>query len=364
MYEQQEVGFRRVFFFDAFELFVFKRSYSDIGSFQLFVNANSKAIKYLKENRIIQYAPKKAGIIEKIYLQQQIDDSSAILTVYGRELKGITSYRITIPPTGQDQLIYQDSPTETITKGLIDKNIINPVDSNRQILNTINKTNNQIGTVRDYATRYDVLSEEISTILIADNLGWYADIENDSICFEVFEGLDRTEEQTENSKIALRLSDGRLESVNYTHSLENHYNLAYTGGQGEGKDREVVAVGDSTGLNRRELFIDARDITGTDILTERALDKLAEYGDSTTINAVASQWLIDKYVVGGVGLGDKITIILDEILNLSIDARITEIEEVFEENDLSLNLTLGYDLKSLKKILNRRLNKTAKTTTI
>jgi Siphovirus ReqiPepy6 Gp37-like protein/F5/8 type C domain len=51
-----------------------------------------------------------------------------------------------------------------------------------------------------------------------------------------------------------------LRSRHYTESELNYKNIAYVAGQGEGIDRRVVELGTDTGMNRHEIFIDARDV--------------------------------------------------------------------------------------------------------
>lgn len=47
----------------------------------------------------------------------------------------------------------------------------------------------------------------------------------------------------------------------YVESDANLKNVAYIGGEGEGSYRKYTRVGQVVGLNRREMFVDARDIT-------------------------------------------------------------------------------------------------------
>lgn len=55
-------------------------------------------------------------------------------------------------------------------------------------------------------------------------------------------------------------------------------------------------------------------------------------------------------------MGDIGTIKDDKIEN-DLDYRITAIEEVYEENQLSINMTFGYDKNQLKDAIKRMNNK-------
>ncbi|MDT2284838.1 hypothetical protein P7H17_00070 [Paenibacillus larvae] len=60
-------------------------------------------------------------------------------------------------------------------------------------------------------------------------------------------------------------------------------NIAVVAGQGEGEDRKIVTVGTSTGLNRHEMFVDARDVgtqeEGSEPLQKNKSGKCWRIGD-------------------------------------------------------------------------------------
>lgn len=68
-----------------------------------------------------------------------------------------------------------------------------------------------------------------------------------------------------------------VKSYEYTVSSVDTVTTAYVGGQGEGKDREIVIVGnETTGVARREIFVDARDVEPgkTALLEQRGKNQL------------------------------------------------------------------------------------------
>ena len=153
-------------------------------------------------------------------------------------------------------------------------------------------------------------------------------------------GKDRTNGQSENSKLII--SDKY--DTNQISILENIYTIPtflLVAGQGEGISRTIIPMDDTTvGLRRNEIYVDARDINTSEELTNRGIEKLADYGDNTTYNITLSNDIIYKYKVDD--LGDEGTIVDDRLENGFLDFRITEITEVYESGVIRLDMTLGY----------------------
>jgi len=63
-----------------------------------------------------------------------------------------------------------------------------------------------------------------------------------------------------------------LDALNIVDDISLYKNVAYVAGQGEGANRVIVIVGTATGSDRREMFVDARDIQ-QDMEIQRRLDR-------------------------------------------------------------------------------------------
>lgn len=124
-----------------------------------------------------------------------------------------------------------------------------------------------------------------------------------------------------------------------------------------------------TGLNRRELYIDARDLQSQQqdgealtpeqyagVLTTRGLEKLAE---NQLVRSFTARVRTDDatYQYGkDFFLGDKITV-TDERLNITIDARVMAAQFSFSGAEKQLTLTLGYSQPTLYEKLTRKADK-------
>lgn len=139
----------------------------------------------------------------------------------------------------------------------------------------------------------------------------------------------------------------------YTDSSNNYRNVALVAGEGEGVDRKKVTIGEGVGLDRYELYVDARDLQKEEMteaeyrnkLIDRGNSKLSEHKDIQTFDSKINLNSNLKYKVD-FDLGDKVTCVSKK-WGVTIDTRITEIEEVYEESGKQVNVTFGDSLPTL-----------------
>ena len=128
--------------------------------------------------------------------------------------------------------------------------------------------------------------------------------------------------------------------------------VAFVLGEGEGAARTMVIVGDSegTGFERRELYVDARDLSSDGLtdaqyraaLEQRGIEKLNENMRSTSLECVTIPLGNFNYK-RDYDLGDIVTTKKSN-WNVGQDLRITEIEEVYEHGAMQVVPTLGNPL--------------------
>lgn len=128
----------------------------------------------------------------------------------------------------------------------------------------------------------------------------------------------------------------------------------------------TVAITILTGLSRRELYIDARDLQSdsdpenpmtaeeyTAILTARGKEKLADNqlvkSFETNIRIVNPTYELGK----DYQLGDTITII-DENLGITTDAIVEAVERSVSGQEQEVTLTLGYGQPTIYDVLKRK----------
>ena len=88
------------------------------------------------------------------------------------------------------------------------------------------------------------------------------------------------------------------------------------------------------------------------LLETRGKEKLAEYYDSKTFDSIinSNSNLIYKQ---DYDLGDVVTF-FDKKWGITMDTRITEISETYNEQGMNINITFGNDVPTLIDIIKRK----------
>ena len=286
---------------------------------------------------------RKNGIIKYVQYSQVSDET----TIKGYSLLWLLSNRITVPP---DLAYHTVSGTVgEIMAAYVNANAANPTESARAIPQLEIGNISGIGGTTRYQTRYKVLSDEITTLSKASNIG--AGIELDyhrkKLVFMAYQGVDRSVNQTVRSPYILNPAHYNVTNVVATENDTATKNCAYVGGKGEGAQRSINIVNPGlSGFNRRELFVDARDLTNTVDLVERGKQKLANTvkADSYAYNAVTEGYG-DRW-----DLGDFVTL-RDKNFDITRTDQITEVEIAIDAKGMTITPTFGVPEKTLAEAL-------------
>ena len=177
------------------------------------------------------------------------------------------------------------------------------------------------------------------------------------ITAEIWQGLDRTQDQTENPFVMFSDTWRNLAQADLVMDQSNWKNYAIVAGEGEGSARKVAYADLSAGGYRRILFIDARserwdpdeqsEEQYLESLRQKGLDTLLNYQPIRSLEIDATQagftYLADW------DLGDKVDTALPDV-GLAMQGRIVTVREVMKNNTFTVEITLGdKKLTQLKK---------------
>lgn len=332
------------------------RRYHRAGEFELHCPLNAHTLELLqsqRENIIWKQGDVEAGYIKYRQLGQD-DQGQETLVVKGEFLTGYLGRRII---WGQEIL---NTTAEIAMRALVERHAINPADPARVMpLLELGELQNFDEAV-DYQTSYKNLLEEIEKISNLSGLGYRVavDLPAKKLLFQVYKGRDLTAGQTANPPAIFSNEFENVLDQQYVDSLHNYRNVALVAGAGEGVDRKLVTVGQSTGLDRFELFVDARDLREEDeegnpiqeadyleMLKSRGQSKLTECADLQTFESRINVRSNLRYKED-FDLGDIVTC-TSKKWGVTIDVRITEVEEIYEQNGFSLNVTFGNSVPTL-----------------
>lgn len=352
------------------------RSWQGIGSFELHIIGSQKNIS--AGNLImLDNDGHRAGIIRAV--TKTVDVNGITTTVTGQTLDGFTAQRVIIPSTNANNGGYLALPSVTSSSKTLPAETILKVfagacfgsDTSRPsyyALDENRRTNIEIaitkgrGLQTNWLARYDLLNEILQSVSEYCDCGWeiYIDLKNRKLIFDYVAGIDRSVNQSENSRVILSRDYESIDSLTYSYDKTPYKNLAYCGGVGEDFDRIYLAVTNDKsipkGLNRFEVFEDcgSLEIAETDTaisLSSEGKHKLKEYKLTETLTAEIAQGGSFEYLKHW-NLGDLVTV-SDREIGLMQDLRITEASESYEPDSSKITVTLGTTPERLSRIIKK-----------
>ncbi len=230
------------------------------------------------------------------------------------------------------------------------------------------------GSSVDYSNElYVDLGSEVKDVAVSGKLGYDILVnERDKLYgFYLYKGDNLTAGNTAGNPPCIFSRD--FDNVNgqeYEDSIESYKNFIYVQGAADEAGAQPVATvdgGNKTGLELDEVFIDASDISrsyesgGTSVpiplntylamLRTRGATELENYGERmnfvSTINTASNLRFKEDF-----NLGDRITC-LERSWGLRIDARITEVQEVYQKGREEIQATFGESLPTLVEKIKR-----------
>lgn len=327
-----DIDFKVKGIISAYTNYSITRNWCGIDVIELYINSNIPYTEFLIIDNIIWLGKDyhKAGIIE--YVQE---DNKGNLQIKAKGLQTFLQDRITIPPAGSTH-DEQTGNRETVIKAWVNNNMINPTDSTRNF-NIVNAIDTNLGDSITEQTRYKKLYEEIIRVLSVQKLGFKISIDlvNSRFEFDVVQGIDK------NSSVYFKTEFGNISDEIITKNSMSEVNFAYVGGQGEGSNRTIQLVDNSSGKRRKEIFVDARDISTVDGLTEKGTQELVDVVESFDCSVLQTQYTYEI----DYDLGDYVNV-------EGVKRQIVSVKEVYQSRNISVEPTFGNSCKTLTKQIN------------
>ena len=291
---------------DTYESFIWTDRYRQPGDFELYMSMMLSVLQYIRQDYYIWNRDSEhVMIIEKIRINSDVEDGNHI-AVTGRSLESILDRRIV---WGQ-QVIRGN--LQNGVKTLLNSCIISPSDDNRKISNFIFKESTDPAvtslTIDAQYTGNNLLTI-IEQICAEHDIGFKITLnDNKQFVFELYAGVNRSYDQTSNPYVVFSPKFENIINSNYIESKSALKTVTLIGGEGEGSTRKYTTVGGGSGLNRREIFTDARDISSdagdgvtltdaeyTAQLQQRGREKLSENTDVTSFEGQVETTIMFKY---------------------------------------------------------------------
>lgn len=342
------------------------------GSFSVESLITDESLALLRPENIIWIEGETAGIIE--YIQEEGRQNGPYITVKGRILTGILDRRIL---WGRYDLT---GTAPSIMHKLVDDCAVNPTRGDveaRKIPKLVSldvpNGGESIRIQKTGGTLLEALEELGETYGVAFGVRFNPAVPQ--MEFWTRWGQNRSIHQSANKPVLYSTELDDVLSSEYSYNSAEYRNVSLVAGEGEGSRRVYVTTSNETGasaptgLSRREIFIDARDLQSdadpdnpltqaeyTALLINRGKQKLTENQLVRSFSAEVRTYNSTYPYGEDFFLGDAITM-ADERLNIAVDAVVRGVERSVSAQGENLALTLGYGEPTIYDILKRKAGK-------
>lgn len=315
---------------------LWNRQYNETGDFELHCPVTPYNIGLLQMGNLVwKKGSVDAGIIESRHIEEDADTNEIIVS--GRFLTAYMDRRL-IRPT------YNFSGYAEVAMRTI-------------LTNAVAIPHVQLGTLQGYtdAIEFQATYKRLLSIMqriakqVQFGFRFRPDFTNKTITFEVYKGLDRSMGQSDRARVIFSEDFRNLNKAIFEENDQVYSNICYVGGKGEGEERIYVAVGDteSTGLERREIFVNGSDVSDENLteneylekLRQRGRDKLAECAHYNSVECEAIPYGNFQYLTD-YDLGDIVTI-KKESWDIAQNLRLSGVTEIYENGTQTISPVFG-----------------------
>lgn len=267
-------NFERIAVCDNYESLIWTDRYNEPGDFELYFGMRKELLdiyvpdyylmsqdsEFEDDNTIYQ----TVMIIEDLKVTTDLEGGDHLI-VTGRSLESLLCRRIVWKQTTLTGKL------KTAVKNLMDQNIIVCAKKlkKRQMTEVvwIDPTDNIFDTLVIDETQFtgDVLYDAIKDLCDQFDVGFRLKRNQNTgkFVFKLYIGTDRSYKQTKNAYVVFSPTFDNIISSDYQENKSKYCNVTLVAGEGEDPNRVTLEVGDvnSSGMDRRELYTDARDLS-------------------------------------------------------------------------------------------------------
>lgn len=370
VFKVDDTTFENIGEVNQYDSLIWPDKFNGYASFELWAPITEENSEYFKKGNILWCGGDNAAMVEIV--KSTIDDKGTkIFNVKGRTLEMILTTRI-IWGTYNASNKY----ASTAMYEIVNQNCISPSNTNRKIPYLECAEDKSIGDKISIQKTGGEVYTILNTIAASSDIGFNVLFrpKEKKLIFEVVAGVDRTIEQSAVDPVEFSTDLEDILSSSYYTNDQDKKSVALVMGEGEGASRKSKISGDNMtkGFGRRELYVDARDIQSESVnedgttttltpaeydaaLVNRGDDKLAECKTTETFEAQIRVFGDVQYEFGkDYQKGDKVTV-RDRQLNVVVSARITEVEEDFDD-EYALVLTFGYSYPTIMQKVKQQIS--------
>lgn len=315
-------------------------NYYDEGTFELHLAADLFPT-VLRSEYVYNNEADEAMLIDDV---QASDDGKQTLKLSGKSLDTLLRHRV------MDEVDSFTGTVEDIARQAVQKYAI-ASDRSVSLLRLGTRkgyTDTAVATNERGAELYEWLRELLKPYEMSFRIHY--NFEDNALDFEVYRGLDRTQEQTTNTWAIFSTSFENLSQFSYARNRSDYRNYAIVMTD-DGTKR--VTVDKTGGAPRRELFVSADDELDTAAMMQLGESALAEYAMIETVSGEV-QGGANMIYGENYALGDLCNI-EDTHLGVSAAARLTQMTTVVEKGVMRRVPSFGEQYLSLRQYVAREV---------
>ena len=276
--------FQRLGIVDTASSVIWANRARQCGDFEIYIPASAEMLELLKEDRIVaRQDDEMLCFIEKV-IDADDQENGDYLTVTGRCMRSILARRIV-----WDQTALTDT-VENIMRKLVTDALISPEIAARKYDKlTLAPAHGYTETASVQYTG-DNLQEVIESLCATYGYCYKITLEDGLLVLDFYKPTDRSVNQSENPRVVFSEEYDNLTASTYTKDKTAYKSVALVAGEGEGSARRRAIVSrevDQAGLHRREIFVDARDLSSNEgeISDDDYMAQLSERGSTSLSEA-------------------------------------------------------------------------------
>ncbi len=241
----------RKYIIDTYSSIIWAPRYNDIGDCEIVMLASKENFKKIEECKYIARDDDEMVCeIKKIDIKTDIESGDQLI-ITGIDIKTILNQRIIIKQTNFNGLV------EDYIRRLIIDSIINPLNLDRKINNFILENKNGFTEIIREQVTYENVGDKIQKLCKQYGWGYKVTVKDKNFIFSLYKGIDNSNYVTFSEDYDV------LATTDYSKDDSDIKNIAIVAGEGEGAERKTVTIGTGVGINRHELYVDARDISSS-----------------------------------------------------------------------------------------------------
>lgn len=245
---------------------IWDKHYRDKGYVEIYTAATPRSVDLLREGNYI--TREDDPCVARIYsiATDTTEDDGEVIVASAHFAHAVLGRRIIWNTTSTE------GNAEAVARSLIVDNCISPADKQGKPMPAriipeieLGELSGLSDTMEATQVSYVNLLDYILEICATFHYGLRAimNIDNSKIAIGVYKGTDRSYGQAQAAAVVFSQENENLLNFSYKYDESTKANAALVGGEGEGIDRKLAQIGTASGLDRFEVFVDAKDVAST-----------------------------------------------------------------------------------------------------